>query len=174
MWPDADTALRTIKDWGEFNLFFLETPIWVDDINGMAKLHNEAPMPIAFGEWQATRHEFVELIDHGKIDFAQPDVGRVGGLIEAKAVCDYARDRGRRIVPHCWKTGISISATAHLAFVTPHCPYIEFLPPELSEDTLRRELVSQELTMKNGEIPLPTSPGLGIELNWDALTRFAA
>ena len=174
MWPDADTALRTIKDWGEFNLFFLETPIWVDDINGMAKLHNEAPMPIAFGEWQATRHEFVELIDHGKIDFAQPDVGRVGGLIEAKAVCDYARDRGRKIVPHCWKTGISISATAHLAFVTPHCPYIEFLPPELSEDTLRRELVSQELTMKNGEIPLPTSPGLGIELNWDALKRFAA
>jgi L-alanine-DL-glutamate epimerase-like enolase superfamily enzyme len=113
-------------------------------------------------------------MDRGKIDIAQPDVGRIGGLLEAKAVCDMARARGRKIVPHCWKTGISISATAHLAFVTPHCPFIEFLPAELSEDTLRRELVAQELTMANGEIPLPQAPGLGIELNWDAVRRFAA
>ena len=84
-----------------------------------------------------------------------------------------AKDRGRRIVPHCWKTGISISATAHLAFVTPHCPFIEFLPPTLSEDVLRRELVAQELTMVNGEITLPKTPGLGIELNWGAMRRFA-
>ncbi|HUS96630.1 MAG TPA: enolase C-terminal domain-like protein, partial [Hyphomicrobiaceae bacterium] len=85
-----------------------------------------------------------------------------------------AAARNRLIVPHCWKTGISISATAHLAFVTPHCPFIEFLPPELSEDILRRELVAQELTMSHGEITLPQAPGLGIELNWDAMRRFAA
>jgi len=174
MWPNADICLETVRDWKEFNLFFLETPIWVDDLEGMERLHAEAPMPIAFGEWQATRHEFVELMDHGKIDIAQPDIGRVGGLIEAMAVCEMAKVRDRKIVPHCWKTGISISATAHLAFVTPHCPFIEFLPPTLSEDALRRELVAQELTMLNGEILLPKTPGLGIELNWDALNRFAA
>ena len=174
MWSDAETALRTIRDWGEFDLFFLETPVWIDNIDDMARLHDEAPMRIAFGEWQATRHEFAELMDRGKIDVAQPDVGRVGGLLEAKAVCDMAAARNRLIVPHCWKTGISISATAHLAFVTPHCPFIEFLPPELSEETLRRELLAQELTMSHGEIALPQAPGLGIELNWDALRRFAA
>lgn len=174
MWGDAETALRTVRDWAEFDLFFLETPIWIDNLDEIARLSEEAPMPIAFGEWQATRHEFAELMDRGKIGFAQPDVGRVGGLIEARAVCDMAKARGLRIVPHCWKTGISISATAHLAFVTPHCPFIEFLPPELSEDTLRRELVAQELHMEQGAIPLPQTPGLGIELNWDALRRFAA
>ena len=63
-------------------------------------------------------------------DVAQPDVGRVGGLTEARRVCDMAAVRGRRIVPHCWKTGIGIAASAHLAAVTPHCPYIEFLPAE--------------------------------------------
>ena len=174
MWADAETALRTVRDWAEFDLFFLETPIWIDNLDEIARLSEEAPMPIAFGEWQATRHEFAELMDRGKIGFAQPDVGRVGGLIEARAVCDMAKARGLGIVPHCWKTGISISATAHLAFVTPHCPFIEFLPPELSEDTLRRELVAQELHMEQGAIPLPQAPGLGIELNWDALRRFAA
>ena len=174
MWSDAETALRTVRDWAEFDLFFLETPIWMDSIEEIGKLADEAAMPIAYGEWQATRYEFTELMDRGHIGFAQPDVGRVGGLMEAKAVCDMAHERGLRIVPHCWKTGISISATAHLAFVTPHCPFIEFLPPELCEDTLRRELVAQELTMHNGEIPLPKAPGLGIEIDWSALQRFAA
>jgi L-alanine-DL-glutamate epimerase-like enolase superfamily enzyme len=174
MWSDAETALRTVRDWAAFDLFFLETPVWVDNLDDYARLHEEAPMRIACGEWQATRHEFAELMDRGRVDVAQPDVGRVGGLMEAKAVCDMAAARGRLIVPHCWKTGISIAATAHLAFVTPHCPFIEFLPPSLCEDVLRRELVAEELAFENGTIRRPAKPGLGIELNWDAVKRFAA
>lgn len=98
-------------------------------------------------------------MDRGKIDAAQPDVGRVGGLSEAKIVCDLAAERERIIVPHCWKTGVSVSATAHLAFVTPHCPFMEYLPPELCEDILRRELVAEELGLVDGTIPQPRQPG---------------
>ncbi len=47
--------------------------------------------PIAAREWQTTRFEFAELMDVGKIDVVQPDVGRVGGLTEAKRVCDMAK-----------------------------------------------------------------------------------
>jgi len=130
-------------------------------------------MPIAAGEWQNTRFEFAELMDVGKIDFAQPDVGRVGGLTEARRVCQMAADRGRRIVPHCWKTGIGIAATAHLAAVTPHCPYIEFLPTHLCDSVLRKELVTDELEITQGVIPLPRKPGLGIELNQDAIRKFS-
>ena len=78
----------------------------------------------------------------GKIDVAQPDIGRVGGFGEAMAVCDMAAERGRLIVPHCWKTGISVTATAHLAFATPHCRFIEYLPPDLCTSTLRKELAT--------------------------------
>jgi L-alanine-DL-glutamate epimerase-like enolase superfamily enzyme len=173
MWPDAETALRTLAEWAEFDLFFVETPLWVDDLDDYARLHDAAPMRIACGEWQATHYEFEELMDRGRIDVAQPDVGRVGGLLEAVRVCDMARDRGRLIVPHCWKTGISVAATAHLAFVTPHCPYIEYLPPTLCEDVLRRELVAEELELREGRIVRPSRPGLGIELDWQALRRFA-
>src|SRR5208282_4622537 len=95
MWSDAETASRTLKDWAEFDLFFVETPIWVDNLDEYARLHDVAPMKIACGEWQATHHEFEELMDRGKIDVAQPDVGRVGGLGEAKKVCDMAAERGR-------------------------------------------------------------------------------
>ena len=61
-----------------------------------------------------------------------------------------------------------------MAAVTPHCPYIEFMPAELCDSLLRRELVRDELRIEDGKLALPTEPGLGIELNPDALTKFQA
>lgn len=171
-WRDAETALRTLRDWAELDVYFVETPLVMDNLAGYAQLHREAPMPIAAGEWQNTRFEFADLMDVGLVDVAQPDVGRVGGLTEARRVCQMAAERGRRIVPHCWKTGIGIAASAHLAAVTPHCPFIEFLPAALCDSPLRQELVADELTIQNGIIPLPQKPGLGIELNADAMQKF--
>ena len=172
LWQDAASCLSIVKDWAEFDIYFLETPVWSDNVHEMAKLAAEAPMKIAFGEWLATRYEFEELIEIGKVDVVQPDIGRVGGIGEAKIVCDMAKARDKIIVPHCWKTGVSISATAHLAFVTNHCSFIEYLPANLCVETLRRELVHEELALENGTIPLPTKPGLGVEIDWDVLRRF--
>lgn len=173
LWEDAETCLSVIKDWGEFNAYFLETPLWSDNVREIAKLVERAPMPIAFGEWLATRFEFEELMDIGKVQVAQPDVGRVGGIGEAKIVCDMAKERGRIIVPHCWKTGISISGTAHLAFVTNHCAFIEYLPPQLCHERLRRELAHEELVLNaDGTIPLPMKPGLGVDVDWDVVKRY--
>ena len=170
--PDANTCLRAIRPWVDFDLFFVETPLPSDDLDGYARLSAEQPIPIAAGEWLADRHEFADLIDRGKISVVQPDVGRVGGFTEAKRVCTLAEQRGLTIVPHLWKTGISIAAAAHLAATTPNCAFIEFLPDELCESSLRRELVSNELQMVNGEIPIPRRPGLGIDINRDALEAF--
>ena len=173
LWDDAATCLSVVRDWGEFGVYFLETPLWSDNVHEMAKLVEAAPMPTAFGEWLATRWEFEELMDIGRVQVAQPDVGRVGGIGEAKIVCDMALERGRTIVPHCWKTGISISATAHLAFVTNHCAFIEYLPPQLCNERLRRELAQEELVLDaDGTIGLPTKPGLGVEVDWDVVRRY--
>ena len=172
LWRDAKTALRTIRHWEDIDLFFLETPLLVDNLDGYAILSREAPMRIAAGEWLNTRFEFIDLLDAGHIDVAQPDIGRVGGLTEAMRVCQLAQDRGRLVVPHCWKTGIGISASAHLAFAVPHCPLIEFLPAELCDSALRRELVTVDLAMKDGKLGLPRKPGLGIELNMDAVEKY--
>ncbi|MBI4586535.1 MAG: mandelate racemase/muconate lactonizing enzyme family protein [Planctomycetes bacterium] len=171
-WSDAETAYRTLRDWKEFDIYFVETPLDIDNLREYARLHRMAPMAIAAGEWQTTRFEFIDLMDAGQIDVAQPDVGRVGGLTEALRVCALAAERGRRIVPHCWKTGISVAATAHLSAVTPHCPYFEYLPPRLCDSSLRRELVDEGLEFKDGTMALPRKPGLGVEVNPEALRRF--
>jgi len=171
--PDADQCLAVIRAWQDFDLFFVETPLPSDDLAGYARLAREQPIPIAAGEWLTTRFEFAPLIREGRIRVAQPDIGRVGGLTEALRVSKMAQAEGVIVIPHLWKTGISIAAAVHLAAVTSNCPYIEYLPAELSESPLRRELLTIEPSMESGEIAVPTAPGLGIELNRDALARFA-
>jgi L-alanine-DL-glutamate epimerase-like enolase superfamily enzyme len=170
-WQNAREALPTLKAMEPLDLFFIETPLYVDDLDEYAYLNDHLDIRIALGEWQTTRFEFMDIMDRGKIDVVQPDVGRVGGLTEAVRVCRLAEERNRLIVPHCWKSGIGIAASAHMAFNTPNCSYIEYLPTELCNSVMRKELVSEELTMRDGVIPLPTSPGLGIELNREFLER---
>jgi L-alanine-DL-glutamate epimerase-like enolase superfamily enzyme len=172
--PDADTALKVLEGWRSFDLVFVETPLWPDDLAGYRRVSSEQPIPIAAGEWLTTRFEHLDLMERGGVQVVQPDIGRVGGLTEARRVCQLGAERGRRVVPHLWKTGISIAAAVPLAAVTRGCEYVEFLPAELSESELRQDLTLQELEMVDGVISAPQAPGLGVELNRDALERYAA
>ncbi|MFN4143354.1 enolase C-terminal domain-like protein [Aestuariivirga sp.] len=108
----------------------------------------------------------------GTVDVVQPDVGRVGRLTEATRVGLHASDRGLGVVPHCWKSAIGIAASAHLAAVSPTCTFMEFLPKELADSTLRRDLCSRKLPVVDGRIPLPKEPGLGVTINEEALSHF--
>jgi L-alanine-DL-glutamate epimerase-like enolase superfamily enzyme len=112
-------------------------------------------------------------LEAGGLGVVQPDIGRVGGLTEARRVAKLAAEKGLPVIPHLWKTGISVAAAVHFAAVTENCPFIGFLPRDLSESPLRQELLTREHQMENGVIPVPTTPGLGVELNQDALVRFA-
>jgi L-alanine-DL-glutamate epimerase-like enolase superfamily enzyme len=172
-WRDWKEALRAIEMFADEDIYFIETPLPSDDIEGYAKLTAASPVRTAAGEWLNTRFEFRELMDRDAIDVVQPDVGRVGGLTEARRVAMQARDRGLVVVPHCWKSAIGIAASVHLAAIAPTCTFIEFLPPSLADSRLRRELVAEELPVVDGLIPLPQRPGLGIELNEAALKAFS-
>ena len=169
----VERALRCCDALAELDVFFLETPLWVDDLAGYAELQRRSPVRIAQGEWLSTRHEFADLIATG-IAVVQPDIGRVGGLTEARRVCDLAAAAGRLVVPHAWKTGISVAVAAHLAMATPHMPFFEFLPAELCESRLRKELTRDELVFEGGTLAPPQRSGLGIDLDRDALEHFVA
>jgi len=171
-WRDWKEALRAIEMFADADIFFVETPLPSDDVEGYAKLVHASPVRIAAGEWLNTRFEFLELVRAGALDVLQPDVGRVGGLTEARRVARIAEDHGLLVVPHCWKSAIGIAASAHLAAVSPTCTHIEFLPRELADSRLRIDLCSVELPVVDGRIPLPEAPGLGITLNEAALESF--
>ncbi len=173
-WDDWREALAVIETWAQHDVFFVETPLWSDDLDGYAELAKRSPVPIAAGEWLATRLEFEAYTARDALHVLQPDVGRVGGLTEARRVTELAAANDLKVVPHGWKTGITVAATAHLAAVTPQLPLFEFVPPDMAESRLRRELVRDELTLgADGTLALPERPGLGIELNEQALAEFS-
>ena len=171
-WQDWKSALRALNMVARDNLYFIETPLGIDDLEGLAKLSDASLVRVATGEMLQTRFECFETIEKGKIDVIQPDMGRVGGLTEAKRVAQFAEDKGVLVVPHCWKSAIGIAASIHLSAVSPTCSFIEFLPRELAESQLRKDLVTNEHEVIDGKIALPTKPGLGIDINENKLNDF--
>jgi L-alanine-DL-glutamate epimerase-like enolase superfamily enzyme len=171
-WDDWKSALRALNMIAEDNLYFIETPLKIDDLEGLSKLSDASTVRIATGEMLQTRFECIETIEKGRVDVIQPDIGRVGGLTEAKRVAQYAEDKGVLVVPHCWKSAIGIAASVHLSAISPTCSFIEFLPKELAESQLRKDLVIDEHEVIEGKIALPTKPGLGININVNKLNEF--
>ena len=110
-----------------------------------------------------TRFEYQQMFDQGQIDIAQPDVTMVGGLTELKRVAEMAGKRGRRVVPHGYKSNITIAA--NLAFLGQHemeevCEY------STSQSPLRWRLTEEAFPIDgDGMLTVPTGPGLGVTLN---------
>lgn len=161
-WNDALWALRRMED---AKLFFVETPVHTDDLDGLARLADATDTPVAAGEFLQTRYEFRELMERGHCDVIQPDLGRAGGLTEAMRCARMAHERGVVCVPHAWKTGITVAATRHFAAAAPACPYTEFFHHDLFPSYLRSRLATPEPDFANGRWCLPEMSGMGIELD---------
>jgi L-alanine-DL-glutamate epimerase-like enolase superfamily enzyme len=173
-WKNANDALWVHRRIEDLKLFFVETPLHTDDLDGLARLAGATTTPVAAGEFLQTRHEFRELMDDGHCDVIQPDMGRVGGLTEAMRCARMAAERGRYCVPHAWKTGLTVAATRHFAAAVPNCPYCEYFHPDLFPSFLRPRLAGPEPVMVDGTWTLPEAPGLGIELNEDTVREALA
>lgn len=172
-WHDVKTAQDSLARMAECDLFFVETPFSMDDVASYARLAAVSSVRLAAGEFGVTRFEFLDLMDRGSLDVVQPGVGRVGGFTEAMRVAQLAGDRGRLVVPYgWWATGIGLATSIHLGAAVEHCPYIEHAPASLYPSLMRDHLVRGEPIAQDGFFPLPTAPGLGVELDEDALQRF--
>ena len=85
----------------------------------------------------------------------------------------WPRGPERSSCPHHWKTGISAAAAQHFQAATPNVPYVELLSPVVFDSPLRAELTRPEPELEDGTFPLPTAPGLGVELVDEAVERYA-
>ncbi|PYV15047.1 MAG: mandelate racemase/muconate lactonizing enzyme family protein [Acidobacteria bacterium] len=173
-WMDSKAAIRTIQQLEDCNLYFVETPLRMDDLDGHARLAQAVTTRIAGAELLASRWEALDLMDRGKVDVIQPDIGRAGGLTECLRIAKLASDRGLLCIPHGWKSGLTVAAEVHLSAAAENVPFIEYMVPELWPSVIRRELVQPEFAPLNGIIELPRAPGLGVELNEEVVTRLAS
>ncbi|NLC54080.1 MAG: mandelate racemase/muconate lactonizing enzyme family protein [Firmicutes bacterium] len=167
---DAVNRINLVKEIEQYKPYWIEEPLFPDDLEGYRKLSEAVDTRIACGENESTRYGFKELIEVAKVDILQPDVTRCGGLSEAKRIANLAQVHHLTVVPHCWSSGIVEAASMHLIASIPNACLLEYCKAE----TPIRQEISEEIVVKDGYAEVPQKPGLGIEINEDALQKYAA
>lgn len=167
---DAATALRRARAFSEYNIFWLEEPLRPDDYEGYRRLADSTDVRIAAGEEESNRLSFIELMDRGRIDVIQVDLTRCGGFTEAMKIAALAWDRGLMVANHGFTTYINVAAALHWLNSIPNALICEFVAEQ--ETNLREFVTRQKLRAREGYLPVPQEPGLGIELDEEAVRRF--
>jgi D-galactarolactone cycloisomerase len=170
-------ALRYARGVDGLDIGWLEEPVVPEDIDGYVALRRHCRIPIAGGEAEFTRFGFRELITRRAVDILQPDVLSAGGISETKKIVDMATAFGVRVNPHVWGTGIGLAASLQLLAVIPHVPpslnpvqpMLEF---DCTEHPIRQRILAQPLEPAAGWVAVPDGPGLGIEIDTDAVRHF--
>ncbi len=168
-WADARWVLDRVTD---CNIYFAEAPLQHDDLLGHARLAEASPIRIGGAEFGATRFEAREWLEVGKVHVIQSAIDRAGGFTELRRITELAEYYGADVIPHGWKTGITSACGRHLQAACAQVPVFEFISPAVFNSPLRRDLVSPEPTIQGGRMTLPEGPGLGIDLNEEAVERY--
>ena len=163
----AKQAIYMGKAFEEYRVGWFEEPVLADDIDGLAAIAKSIDIPVATGEHEYTKFGFKELISRGGADIVQPDVGRVGGITEWMKVAHLAHAFNLPVAPHAYQL-----IHLHLACATPNLKVVEYLGiSEESDKTVYKEWSEPKDGMWS---PDPNKPGLGLELDPEAVEKYAA
>jgi L-alanine-DL-glutamate epimerase-like enolase superfamily enzyme len=169
-WSKAEDGLPLMDLFAQYKIGWLEAPLDLDDIEGHARFQGWG-IPIGGGDLGLTTHfEYAEILDRGRCDIAQPDISMVGGYTETLKLADMVRARGKRIVPHAYKTNLLIAT--NMQFLAQHdaeemCEY------STSQSPLRWELTRERFPIdSDGMVSVPDGPGLGVSLDPEALMKY--
>jgi D-galactarolactone cycloisomerase len=166
----VDVGLKAAEAFAESGVFWLEEPLFAEDIAGHAQLRKETRVPIAVGENLHMCSAFESFVMRQAVDFLQPDVARAGGITEIKKIAALAAHHHVPISFHTWGDAVALAASIHLSAIIPECTVMEL---DCTYNPLRTQLLRQPLEVEKGFMIPPDKPGLGIELDTDALGRFA-
>ncbi len=165
---DVETALERVERFQKYDVSWLEEPLSPYDTIGYRTLSESSSIPIAAGEALTLVEEYENLLNGGRIQVVQPDLGRVGGITGGTQIAASAQDTGAWTVPHAFGTGILLAASAQWA-ATFEKPMTEFTraPSPLAQD-----LVPHRMRFQDGKLHLTDAPGLGVELDTQVVEAY--
>lgn len=161
-------ALAYAKRLAEYDVYFLEEPLAVDDLAGYSRLVKNSPLPISGGETLNSAALFRHHIDSEAFDIIQPDATVIGGIWECFEALSYAKARGREGVCHAYGAAVCQAANAHAAFAAGSTLFEWAMPP----NPLRDELLVEPWRIVGGKLQKPTLPGLGVELTGETEEKY--
>lgn len=174
-----DVARESISRMAPYRIGWVEEPLSPQDIAGYEILHRWSPVPIATGEALYTAYDFRRLLERRAVDVIQPDLSLCGGFWQGRMIAAMTSLDHVRLSPHVWGTGVGLAAAVHYVAALPVYPYADNNPKpplveyDTGENPLREGLIRNPLLARDGLIAVPDAPGLGIEVDWDAVERHA-
>ncbi|HWA24761.1 MAG TPA: mandelate racemase/muconate lactonizing enzyme family protein [Lacunisphaera sp.] len=160
---DVPQGIRVGRLLESLNYAFYEEPCPFEELSETQAVKQALRIPIAFGEQNFSLWQFDWMLRNGVMDIVQPDLNYNGGLIRAKRVARIAAKLGKTIVPHNTQTGATSVNILQFASCTSNAtPFMEYpwrapqKPPTW---------YTPDFKITNGKIPVPTTPGMGIEID---------
>jgi D-galactarolactone cycloisomerase len=169
---------RSVDALSEYDLTWIEEPVPPENRSGYRQLRETVDVPVACGEAHYGRFEFKQLIDDRLVDIVQPNLGRVGGLSEARFVAKLATTENVAVYPHVWNSGVGVAAALQFIAAIPDYPSSDSVvtPPlfefDRSENPLRSEVLRESFDPTGGDLAIPQGPGLGIDVDTEALEPY--
>lgn len=154
----------------DFDLTWFEEPVTADDKRGLAEVRASTSVPIAVGESDFTRFDFLDIAQRGGADVFQPDLAICGGISEAMRIGAIASSFNLKLAPHLWTGAPAFAAGLHVAAASPAGFILEY---SLGANPLLHELVSEKFPVADGMIEVPDRPGLGVTVDEAFVERYA-
>lgn len=166
---DVASAIEAARALEHINLVWLEEPIHVENHNALRQVRENVRVPLCIGERHFTRWDYTEILNTRLVDYIMPDVAWCGGISELRRIAAMAEAQFIRISPHDALGPVSIAAGFQVCMTTPNLYRQECLHTWF--DTFEK-MINPMFDVRDGSIYPSELPGLGIELNMDAVQRY--
>ncbi|WP_167209180.1 mandelate racemase/muconate lactonizing enzyme family protein [Kribbella shirazensis] len=156
------TAARLVDDLRPFDLAWFEEPLPWTHIERYAELRARASMPISGGEHFHNRYEFKQLFATGAVDIVQPDLSMAGGFTELRKIAAIADLHAMSVAPHNSNSPLCTTASVHAVAGLTNLKILETFDGMVEDYVF--DALPGVLPVVDGSVPLPTAPGIGVEL----------
>lgn len=171
-------AIESARAIAEYDVTWIEEPVPPENRSGYREIREKIDTPVAAGEAHYGRFAFKELIDDRTVDIVQPNLGRCGGLSEARLIADMATTENVAVRPHIWNSAVGMAAAVQFAASISDYPHTRNVPEPMmvefdrSTNPLRSDLLETAFDPAGGTIDVPQGPGLGISLDEAVLDEY--
>jgi galactonate dehydratase len=160
-------AIRVAHRLEEFQPFWYEEPIDAEDMDGLAEVRRRITLPVVTGEALYSKNQFAQVFAQRAADILNPDVCNCGGILALKEIASAAEPWHVAVAPHNYNsTTLGLASTLQVSACITNFLITEYF---VNFEALGREIARTSFEVKDSSIELPTAPGLGIELDEQAL-----
>ena len=165
----SSSAIRLAKKLEKYDPLWFEEPVPPDNIDSMVLVASKTSIPIATGERLSTKYEFSKVIEKKAASIIQFNLGRVGGILEAKKIAAIAEAHGVQIAPHLYCGPIVGAANIQISTCIPNFLILECIK---KMDGFYNEILKKPIQWEEGYVIPSKEPGLGIEIDEDVISKY--